>query len=60
MRDCPWLDWRGTTQLLEAHRAGAADLAHEVWSLFVFALWYERLAVPAAREAPDAGGDARR
>ncbi len=51
MKHCPWLDSRGLLAMLEAHRAGAEDLAHPLWSLFVFALWQERLSESTAHPA---------
>jgi asparagine synthase (glutamine-hydrolysing) len=45
---CPWLDPRGLQAMLDAHRDGAGDHSHPLWSLYVFARWLERVAAPAA------------
>ena len=41
--DCPWLAGPGLTAMLEAHRSGAGDHSHPLWSLFVLAHWLERV-----------------
>ncbi len=44
---CPWLEPRGLQAMLDAHRDGAGDHSHPLWSLFVFARWLERVSEPA-------------
>ncbi len=48
---CPWLEPRGLLAMLDAHRDGAGDHSHPLWSLFVYARWLERVAAPAGAAA---------
>ena len=43
IRQFPWLKTEGLMAMLDAHRERAGDHSHALWSLFILALWLDRL-----------------